>query len=152
MALTIPTETITLEAAIRIAEATLAHARAEKMKPLAVAVLDPRGALKAYLADDGTSLLRLDIAFGKAWGTLGMGFGGREFGRRSAKAPAFMTALMTASGGRIVPAQGGLLIRNAAGMIVGAIGVTGDTSENDEACAVAAITKAGLVPDTGDPS
>jgi uncharacterized protein GlcG (DUF336 family) len=151
MAPTIPSETITLAAASEIAQATLAHARAQKMKPLAVAVLDPRGALKAYLADDGTSLLRLDIAFGKAWGTLGMGFGGRELARRSAKAPSFMNALMAASDGRIVPAQGGLLIRNAAGMIVGAIGVTGDTSENDEVCAIAGIEKVGLVPDTGDP-
>ena len=151
MALTIPSESITLEAATEIALATLAHGRAQKMNPLAVAVLDPRGALKAYLADDGTSLLRLDIAFGKAWGVLGMGFGGREFARRAAKAPVFMSALMAASDGRVVPAQGGLLIRNAAGQIVGAVGVTGDTSENDEACAVAAITKIGLVPDTGDP-
>lgn len=151
MALTVPSETITLEAATAIAEATLAHGRAQKMNPLAVAVLDPRGALKAYLADDGTSLLRLDIAFGKAWGTLGMGFAGREFARRSAKAPVFMSALMAASDGRVVPAQGGVLIRNAAGQIVGAVGVTGDTSENDEVCAVAAITKIGLMPDTGDP-
>lgn len=151
MTQTVPSETITLAAAAEIAQATLAHGRAQKMKPLAVAVLDPRGALKAYLADDGTSLLRLDIAMGKAWGTLGMGFGGRELSRRAAKSPTFMSALMAASDGKIVPAQGGLLIRNAAGMIVGSIGVTGDTSENDETCAVAAITKAGLVPDTGDP-
>ncbi len=151
MAVTIPSESITLAAATEIAQATLEHGRAHKMNPLAVAVLDPRGALKAYLADDGTSLLRLDIAMGKAWGTLGMGFGGRELSRRAAKSPTFMSALMAASDGKIVPAQGGLLIRNAAGMIVGAIGVTGDTSENDETCAVAAITKAGLVPDTGDP-
>jgi uncharacterized protein GlcG (DUF336 family) len=151
MAATIPTETITLEAALEIARTTLAHGRAQNMKPLAVAVLDPRGALKAYLADDGTSLLRLDIAFGKAWGTLGMGFGGRELSRRTAKAPSFVNALVAASDGRIVPAQGGLLIRNAAGQVVGAVGVTGDTSENDEACAVAGIEKVGLVPDTGDP-
>jgi len=152
MAATIPTETITLEAALEIARTTLAHGHAQKMKPLAVAVLDARGALKTYLADDGTSLLRLDIAFGKAWGSLGMGFGGREFARRSAKAPSFMNALMAASDGRIVPAQGGLLIRNAAKQIVGAVGVTGDTSENDEACAIAGIQKVGLVPDTGDPA
>lgn len=151
MALTIPTESITLEAATRIAEATLDHGRAQKMNPLAVAVLDPRGALKAYLADDGTSLLRFDIAMGKAWGTLGMGFGGREFARRSTKAPVFMNALQAMSGGRIVPVQGGLLIRNTTGTIVGAIGVTGDTSENDEACAIAGIAKVGLIADTGDP-
>lgn len=151
MALTIPSEIISLEAALEIAKETLEHGRANKMNPLSVAVLDSRGALKAYLASDGTSLLRLGIAMGKAWGTLGMGFGGRELSRRAAKAPAFMNALMAASDGRVVPAQGGLLIRNAAGQIVGAIGVTGDTSENDEICAVAAITKVGLVADTGDP-
>lgn len=151
MALTIPSESISLEAAAEIARATLAHGRAEKMAPLAVAVLDARGALKAYLADDGTSLLRFDIAFGKAWGTLGMGFGGREFARRSAKVPAFINALQAMSGGRVVPVPGGLLIRNAAGAIVGAVGVSGDASENDERCAVAAVEKAGLVADTGDP-
>jgi len=151
MALTISSESITLEAATKVAEATLAHGRAQKMAPLAVAVLDPRGALKTYLADDGTSLLRFDIAMGKAWGTLGMGFGGREFARRSTKAPLFINSLQAMSGGKIVPVQGGLLIRNATGAVVGAIGVTGDTSENDEACAVAGITQIGLVPDTGDP-
>ena len=145
------TKPLTLDAARMIADTALAHGRSRGMAPLAVVVLDARGAPKAYLAEDGTSLLRLDIAFGKAWGTLGMGFGGRELARRAARAPAFMTALQTMSEGRMVPAAGGVLIRDAAGAIIGAVGISGDSSDNDELCAVAGIEKAGLAADTGDP-
>jgi uncharacterized protein GlcG (DUF336 family) len=89
---------------------------------------------------------------GKAWGTLGMGFGGREFARRVASGgAAFIQALTVASGGRIVPAPGGVLIRDAAGEIIGAVGISGDTSDKDETCAVAGIQAAGLTADTGDP-
>ena len=143
---------LTLDQASTIVDKALEKGRELKLHPLTVVVLDAGGHLVAMKREDKSGILRTEIATGKAWGTLGMGFGGREFARRSAKAPAFMNALMAASDGRIVPAQGGLLIRNAAGMIVGAIGVTGDTSENDETCAVAAITKVGLVADTGDPA
>jgi uncharacterized protein GlcG (DUF336 family) len=80
-----------------------------------------------------------------------MGFGGREFARRAAANPVFIQALGTASGGRIVPVPGGVLIRDEAGEIVGAVGISGDTSDNDEICAVYGIQCAGLVPDTGDP-
>jgi uncharacterized protein GlcG (DUF336 family) len=145
------TKPLTLDAARMIADTALAHGRSRGMAPLAVVVLDARGAPKAYLAEDGTSLLRFDIAFGKAWGTLGMGFGGRELARRAARAPAFMTALQTMSEGRMVPAAGGVLIRDAAGAIIGAVGISGDSSDNDELCAVAGIEKAGLAADTGDP-
>jgi uncharacterized protein GlcG (DUF336 family) len=115
-------------------------------------VLDAGGHLLAFKREDGASILRPQIAQGKAWGTLGMGFGGREFARRAAAQPVFLTALMNASEGRIVPAPGGVLIRNAAGEIVGSVGISGDTSEKDEACCVAGIKAAGLVPDTGDPA
>jgi uncharacterized protein GlcG (DUF336 family) len=148
---TISTESVSLEAAAIIVDEALAKGRALKLKPLAVAVLDPRGCLKAYKAEDGTSLMRLDIAFGKAWGTLGMGMGNRELERRSGNAPHFFNALQAMTGGRIVPVQGGVLIRNSAGAIVGAVGVTGDTSDQDEACAIHGILAAGLKPDTGDP-
>lgn len=150
MALTVSFESVTLETAVQIAQTALAHARSKSMEPLAVAVLDPRGTLKAYLAEDGTSLLRLDIAFGKAWGTLGMGFGGREMTRRSAKVPVFINALQTMSDGKVVPVPGGVLIRNAAGAIVGAVGISGETSDNDEVCAIAAIESVKLIADTGD--
>jgi uncharacterized protein GlcG (DUF336 family) len=85
-------------------------------------------------------------------GALGMGFGGREFARRAAANPAFIQALNAASGGRIIPVPGGVLIRDKEGEIIGAVGISGDTSENDETCAVYGINSAGLVADTGDPA
>jgi uncharacterized protein GlcG (DUF336 family) len=145
-------ESVSLEAASIIVDEALAKGRALGFHPLAVAVLDPRGCLKAYKAEDGTSLMRLDIAFGKAWGALGMGFGNRELTRRSAKAPMFFNSLQVMTEGKMVPVPGGVLIRNAAGAVVGAVGISGDTSENDEICAVEGVTKAGLKPDTGDPA
>jgi len=120
------------------------------MQPMAVVVLDVRGVVKAYLADDGTSLLRFDIALGKAAGTLGMGFGGRELERRAVAIPHFMGALQAMTEGRMVPVRGGLLIRNQQGQIVGSIGVSGDTSVNDEICAIKGIQSAGLIADHGD--
>jgi uncharacterized protein GlcG (DUF336 family) len=101
--------------------------------------------------EDKSGILRTEIASGKAWGTLGMGFGGREFARRAASGGGlFLTALMQASDGRIVPAPGGVLIRDGAGDIIGAVGISGDTSEKDELCAVAGIEAAGLTADTGE--
>ena len=151
MAATVTMESVSLEAAAIIVDQALAKGRAMKFRPLAVAVLDPRGCLKAYKAEDGTSLMRLDIAFGKAWGTLGMGFGNRELQRRAEAYGIFFNSLQVMSAGRIVPVPGGVLIRNQAGMIVGAVGISGDNSDNDELCAVHGIVAAGLKPDTGDP-
>jgi uncharacterized protein GlcG (DUF336 family) len=143
--------TLTLAQAATIVDKALEHGRGAKFKPLAVAVLDAGGHLTAFKREDGASILRPQIAQGKAWGTLGMGFGGREFARRVQTGPAFLTALMVASEGKVVPAPGGVLIRAADRSIIGAVGISGDVSENDEACAVAGIKAAGLVPDTGDP-
>ncbi len=144
--------TVTLAQAALIVDEALAHGRRLKLKPLTVAVLDAGGHLVALKREDNSSLLRPQIAQGKAWGVLGMGFGGREFARRAAAAPAFMAALMDASEGRVIPVPGGVLIRSAQGAIIGAVGVSGDLSEQDEACAVHGIKAAGLVPDTGDPA
>ena len=151
MPATIPMESVSLEAASVIIDRALAKGREMNFKPLAVAVLDPRGCLKAYKAEDGASLLRFDIAFGKAWGVLGMGFGGRELERRGDAHGIFFNSLQVMSEGKVVPAQGGVLIRNQAGQVVGAVGVSGDSSDKDEICAIEGITTAGLVPDTGDP-
>ena len=148
---TVSMESVSLEAASIIIDQALAKGREMKLKPLAVAVLDPRGCLKVYKAEDGTSLMRLDIAFGKAWGALGMGFGGRELERRGDAHGIFFNSLQVMSEGKVVPAQGAVLIRNQAGQIVGAVGVSGDSSDKDEICAVEGITAAGLVPDT-DPA
>ncbi len=148
---TVSMDSVSLEAASAIVDQALAKGRAMKFKPLAVAVLDPRGCLKAYKAEDGTTLMRFDIAFGKAWGALGMGFGNRELARRGDSAPVFFNSLQVMSEGKIVPAAGGVLIRNEAGQVVGAVGISGDASDNDELCAIDGILAAGLKPDTGDP-
>lgn len=142
---------LTLAQASAIVDKALEHGRAQNFKPLTVVVLDAGGHMVAMKREDRSSILRREIAEGKAWGTLGMGFGGREFQRRAQAGGLFLTALMAASGGRVVPAPGGVLIRSG-GDIVGAVGISGDTSENDEACAVAGIKAAGLAPDTGDPA
>lgn len=144
---------VTLAQAVLIVDEALGHGRRLGLKPLTVAVLDAGGHLVALKREDKSSLLRPQIAQGKAWGALGMGFGGREFARRAAAAPAFMAALMDASDGRVIPVPGGVLIRTAAaGAVIGAVGISGDLSEQDEACAVQGIKAAGLVPDTGDPA
>src|SRR5580658_10006803 len=143
---------LTLEQASIIVDKALEKGRELGFKPLTVVVLDAGGHLKAMKREDGSSLLRPEIAGGKAWGALGMGFGGREFARRAAANPVFIQALSVASGGRVVPVPGGVLIRDAAGEILGAVGISGDTSENDETCAVRGIGSAGLVADTGDPA
>jgi uncharacterized protein GlcG (DUF336 family) len=142
---------LTLDQASTIVDKALEKGRELKLQPLTVVVLDAGGQLKALKREDGSSLLRPEIAGGKAWGVLGMGFGGREFARRAAANPVFLQALMAASGGRIVPVPGGVLIRDGAGEIIGSVGISGDTSDKDEACAVHGIRSAGLTPDTGDP-
>jgi uncharacterized protein GlcG (DUF336 family) len=141
----------TLAQATTITDQALAHARQQNMKPLTVAVLDAAGILKAFKREDGgQALLRPDIAQAKAWGCLGMGVGARRLSQMAEARPHFIAALIEASDGRMVPVLGGVLVRDAAGQIVAAVGVSGDTSENDELAAVAGIKAAGLVPDTGE--
>jgi uncharacterized protein GlcG (DUF336 family) len=140
---------LSLKAASLIVDAALERGRALGLAPLTVVVLDAGGHLKAAKREDGSSLLRPEIAMGKAWGVLGMGFGGRELARRAARAPQFFTALTELAGGRMVAVAGGVLIRGEAGEIVGAVGISGDLSEKDEDCAVSGIAAAGLVADTG---
>lgn len=144
-------DSITLTQADAVADRALQKGRELKLQPLTVAILDTGGHLKVLKREDRSSLLRPDIAIGKAWGALGMGFGGRELARRAEKMPAFFSALNGMSGGRMVPVAGGALIRDASGAILGAIGISGDTSDNDEACLVDALAAQGLVADTGDP-
>jgi uncharacterized protein GlcG (DUF336 family) len=141
---------VSLAQASIIVDTALAKGRELKLYPLTVVVLDAGGHLVAMKREDKSGILRTQIATGKAWGTLGMGFGGREFARRAAAGGVFLQALMAASDGRIVPAPGGVLIRDKAGDIIGAVGISGDTSDKDEACAVAGIAAAGLSADTGE--
>jgi uncharacterized protein GlcG (DUF336 family) len=142
---------ITLAQADAIADRTLQKGREMKFQPLTVAILDAGGTLKVLKRSDGSSLLRPDIAIGKAWAVLGMGFGGRELARRAEKMPAFFIAMNAMSSGRMVPLPGGALIRDEGGAIIGSIGVTGDTSDNDEICLIDGIESQGLKVDTGDP-
>jgi uncharacterized protein GlcG (DUF336 family) len=140
---------LSLSLASLIVDKALDRGRALGLAPLTVVVLDASGHLKAAKREDGSSLLRPEIAMGKAWGVLGMGFGGRELARRAARAPQFFTALTELAGGRMVAVAGGVLIRSAAGAILGAVGISGDASEKDEDCALHGIAAAGLVADTG---
>lgn len=138
-----------LEQAKTIVSTALGHARAGNMNPLAVYVLDARGALKAAAAEDGTSLKRADIALGKANGALSLGMGSRSLFKRAKDQPFFIAAATAAIGGSLIPVPGGVLIRDAAGALLGAVGISGDTSDNDEACALAGIAAAGLTADPG---
>lgn len=140
---------VTLEQAQTICMTALAKGRELGLVPLTVVVLDVGGIPLCLMREDGSSLLRPDIATGKAWGSLGLGFGGRELARRANALPQFFNALSAMSGGRMVPVPGGVLIRDTDGQIAGAVGVSGDTSVNDEVCAVAGIQAAHLVADTG---
>jgi uncharacterized protein GlcG (DUF336 family) len=140
---------IGLATASIIADKSLEKAREMGFAPMTVAVLDAGGQLKVLKREDGCSLLRPEIAMGKAWGVLGMGFGGRELARRAGKMPIFFGALSDMSGGRMVPVPGGVLIRDASGEVVGSVGISGDISDNDEICAVFGIQAGGLSADTG---
>nr|WP_279343734.1 heme-binding protein [Variovorax terrae] len=125
------------------------HARELGLNPLTFAVLDAGGHMVVLKREDTSGILRPDIAYGKAWGALGMGHGSRSLAQRAEKAPAFFTALASVSQGRMIPVPGGVLIRNAAGAVLGAVGVSGDMPDNDEACAVYGIESARLVADPG---
>jgi uncharacterized protein GlcG (DUF336 family) len=112
-------------------------------------VLDAGGHMVALKREDKSGILRVEIAFGKAWGALGMGLGSRTLASRAPKQPAFFTALAAVSGGRLVPGPAGVLIRDKDGDVIGAVGISGDVADNDEKCAVAGIQAAGLTADPG---
>lgn len=136
-----------LDIAQKIVHAALAHARSKSMKPMSVVVLDARGALRAAASEDGTSLKRAEIAIGKAHGALAMGLGTRALFNRAQQQPYFIAAA-THAVGQLIPVPGGVLVLDAAKDLLGAVGVSGDTSDNDEEAALAGIGAAGL---TGDP-
>ncbi len=141
---------LTLAQAQTIIAAALKHGTEGNMQPLAVVVLDDRGVPKAYAAQDGTSLRRFEIARGKAHGALSFGLGSRTLAKRAAANPHFIAAVTHAVGGSLVPVPGGVLIRDAQGAIIGAVGISGDNSDNDEAAAIAGIAAAGLNADPGE--
>lgn len=138
-----------LERAREIAEGVLRAGRNRGLAPLSVIVLDAGGNAKAFLREDGASNLRFEIAHGKAFGALGLGMGSRAIMRRAEQQPTFVNAVTAAFGGALVPVPGGVLVKDDAGELLGAVGVTGDTSDNDEAAAVASIEAVGLVAEPG---
>ena len=140
---------ITLADAQVIIEHGLAHARAEAFPPMTIAVLDAGGSLVAYVREDGSSLLRERIARGKARGALNMGVGSRALAARAESHPHFVNALVALAEGDLVPVAGGVLVRDQAGGLVGAVGVSGHRPDDDEACAVRGIEASGLKADPG---
>ena len=140
---------VTLAQASSIIDVALKVARDQKQMPQTIIVLDAGGHVVCAKREDGSGIIRYDIAFGKAYGALGMGWGSRTSMERAAQNPNFFAAVEAASGGRLVPNPGGVLIRDAANVIVGAVGISGDTGDNDEIIAVAGIEAAGLKADPG---
>ncbi|MEQ8696340.1 MAG: heme-binding protein [Bauldia litoralis] len=135
---------MTLDRAMTIVKTALDTGHEMKLNPLTVAVLDDGGHLIAF-AKEGGGPLRYNVAFGKAHGAVGMGRSSRALGKMGEERPMFMQALIDASGGKLVPVPGGVLAKDADGTVVGGVGVSGDTSDNDAACAIAGIEAAGLV-------
>ncbi len=139
---------LTLENARIILDAALAKVMEKRTKPMAIVVLDARGTIKAAIAQDGTSLMRFEVAHGKAYGALAMGLGSRALFKRANEQPYFINAVNTMARGALVPVPGGVLIKDVSD-VIGAVGISGDTSENDEECAIAGIEAAGLKADAG---
>lgn len=140
---------LTLELARKILDASLAKAAEMKLKPLVITVLDTRGCVKVLVNQDGTSLKRGEIAHGKAYGALALGIGSRAIFKRAQEQAYFVSAVNELAQGALVPVPGGVLIKDASGKLLGAVGISGDTSDNDETCAIAGITVAGLKADAG---
>lgn len=136
---------IALEQARTLITATRAMGREMRLNPLTIVVLDAGGHLVAMEREDGSGYGRPDIAGGKAAGALAMGVSSRKLGDMAAERPQFMAALSAAWNGKLIPAAGGVLIRDTAGTLLGAVGVSGDLSDKDEEAAFAGIAAAGLV-------
>lgn len=143
---------VTLEEARRIVSVAQAAGAEHRMMPLTVAVLDTGGHLVALERQDGSGIMRVEIAIGKAYAALGMGVPTRLLRDRLADRPHFVSGLAAAADGRFIAVPGGVLIRQQ-GRVIGAVGISGDTSDKDEFCAITAIQAAGLeaAPDAPTP-
>ncbi len=135
---------LSLALATTIVDTALATGRRRRYQPLTVVVLDAGGHLIAAKREDRSGILRFEIAFGKAWGALGMGRPARDFEQMAQNRPAFIAALTAASGGRLIPVAGGVLVTGGDGDVLGAVGISGDTSDADERCAIEGIHAAGF--------
>ena len=143
---------LTLASADKIIAAAMKAGRKHKMLPLAVAVLDAGGNVVAVKREDGCGIMRTDVATGKAWGALGMGIPSRWLRDRLADRIGFQATLGAVSEGRFVPVPGGVLINDADGKTIGAVGISGDTSDKDEFAAIAGIRAAGLASNPAEPA
>lgn len=140
---------LTLTTAKAIADGAIAEARKMKLKPISVVIMDSRASVVALLSEDGVSLMRADIAKGKANAAIGLGMGSRALMQRAEQQAYFVNAVVDLAAGGMVPVAGGVLIRDESNAIIGAVGISGDTSDNDEAAAIAAIKSVGLTADGG---
>lgn len=141
--------TLTLKVAVNLVSEAIAAGRKTASAPLTIAVLDGGGHLVTLQREDGASLLRPQIAIGKAWGAIALGKGSRLLALDAQQRPAFIAALNSLGQGSVVPAPGGVLIRDQTGKVLGAMGISGDTSDIDEQCAISAIEALGLQADAG---
>jgi uncharacterized protein GlcG (DUF336 family) len=146
------TDMLTFDIASRLATAVLAEGTRRESAPLTVAVLDAGGHQVVLYRQDGAGIVRPQIAIGKAWGALGVGFSSRGIANAAVRFPAFFDALAVASDGRVIPAPGGVLLRDGDGHVVGAVGVSGDNSDVDEACAIVAAGEVGLAAEPPVPA
>ncbi len=137
---------LTLNQANAIIEASFVEAKKISLQPLSIVILDAGGHLIAFQRQDNASILRFDIAFAKAYGALGMGIGSRGLALKAKEIPELLNGAINASYGRLIPAPGGVLILNTDNKIIGAAGVSGDTSDNDEHSVIAGIVSVGLKP------
>ena len=140
---------ISLNSARLVISGSLERGHDLGLKPLSVVVLDAGAHITAFEREDGASNMRFQVAYGKAHGALALGMGSRSLMARAEQQPYFIASVTAAIGGALVPVPGGVLIRDGSGTLVGAVGVSGDTSDNDEAAAVAGIERAGLTAETG---
>ena len=136
--------TLTLAQAQTIITAALAQSKQSGFKPMAVAVLDEAGHLKAFAREDGASMFRFDVARGKAWGAVGMGASSRVLGQRAKDNPNFFLSLAATAEGKFLPQTGAVLIQDAEGRTLGAVGASGGTGDEDEAICIAGVVAAGL--------
>lgn len=136
---------LTLDMAQQIMQAALAHSKAQGYRPMGIAVLDEAGQLKAFAREDGASMFRFDIARAKAWGAVGMGASSRVLGQRAKDNPHFFVSLAATAEGKFLPQTGAVLVKNAAGEVIGAVGASGGTGDEDEAICMAGIQAVGLV-------
>jgi len=141
-----------LDRATAIITQALRLGRDANLLPLTVVVLDAGGKMIAMQCEDGSGLIRFEVAFGKAYGALGMGISSRLIRDRLKDRPTFQAALATASDGRLIPVPGGVLIEDSEGITLGAVGISGDTSDKDEYCAIEAIKSAGYAPEPSEPN